>query len=333
MFTVEVHRLANSGLHLSAAAFLFLLTWPENDFVKPTLKSLEQQTPVARDSSLRAGAPRTYIARPIGLLGETSFTGCHVTRFEKRGHMKSQSLGLCIFLLTGALTASADTLHLKTGQTVYGTFNGRTPQGIQFTGTDGRTLIYPYQEVDNLNFGPIPAPPQPAPSQQITVPPGTIVFVRMTDTLDTDSAYTGQVFTATLATDLAAEGYVVARTGTTVYGQVLEANSAGRASGTSQLKLQLTQIVINGTAIPILTDVFDSKGKSSRRRSFRRLFGGAGLGAAIGAIAGNAGMGAAIGAVAGGALSVVQKGDQVQIPSEAQLEFHLQQPVTLPIVQ
>jgi hypothetical protein len=32
-------------------------------------------------------------------------------------------------------------------------------------------------------------------------------------------------------------------------------------------------------------------------------------------------------------MSVVQKGDQVQIPAEAQLEFHLQQPVTLPIVQ
>ena len=121
--------------------------------------------------------------------------------------------------------------------------------------------------------------------------------------------------------------------GTTVYGQVLEANSAGRASGRSQLKLQLTQIVLGGTAIPIVTDVFDSKGKSSTRRSFRRLFGGAGLGAAIGAIAGNAGMGAAIGAVAGGAMAVVQHGNQVQIPSEAQLEFYLQEPVTLPVVQ
>jgi len=247
--------------------------------------------------------------------------------------MKLRALVLCISFLAAGLTVSADTLHLKSGQTIYGTFNGRTPQGIQFTGTDGRTLIYPYQEVDNLNFGPIPAPPQPAPSERIAVPPGTILFVRMNDTLDTSSAYTGQVFTATLATDLAAEGYVVARMGTTVYGQVLEANSARRGSGTSQLKLQLTQIVLGGVAIPIATDVFDSKGKSSTRRSFRRLFGGAGLGAAIGAIAGNAGMGAAIGAVAGGALSVVQKGDQVQIPAETQLEFHLQQSVTLPIVQ
>jgi len=82
-----------------------------------------------------------------------------------------------------------------------------------------------------------------------------------------------------------------------------------------------------------MTDVFDSQGKSSGGRSAKRLLGGAGLGAAIGAIAGNAGMGAAIGAVAGGVGSVVQKGDQVQIPSEAQLEFRLTQPVMLPIAQ
>lgn len=113
---------------------------------------------------------------------------------------------------------------------------------------------------------------------------------------------------------------------------MVEANSAGRAKGTSQLKLQLTQIVINGNAIPIMTDVFDSQGKSSGKRSAKRLLGGAGLGAAIGAIAGNAGMGAAIGAVSGAVASGVQKGDQVQIPSETQLQFQLTQPVQLPVM-
>jgi hypothetical protein len=126
---------------------------------------------------------------------------------------------------------------------------------------------------------------------------------------------------------------MVARIGTPVYGQVLDANSAGRASGKSKLAIQLTQIVINGNPVPIVTSTFDSEGKSSGRRSFRRLFGGAGLGAAIGAIAGNAGMGAAIGAVAGTAASFVQKGDQVQIPSETTLQFTLEQPVTLPVVR
>jgi hypothetical protein len=244
--------------------------------------------------------------------------------------MKLKISVLCALCIALAWTASADTLRLKNGQVIYGQFLGRTPEGIQFAGPNGNPQIYPPQEVASLTFGPVP---QPSPSpEMMTVPAGTVILVQLVDTLDTSYTETGQVFSATLSTNLLANGYVVARMGTPVYGQVIEANSAGRASGTSQLQIQLTQIVIGGNPFPIVTNTFDSKGKSPGRRSARRLFGGAGLGAAIGAIAGNAGMGAAIGAVAGAVGTVVQKGDQVQIPSETQLQFILQQPVTLPVV-
>ena len=250
--------------------------------------------------------------------------------------MKLRIFTICAIFIGLACTAAADTLVLTNGQVITGIFMGRSSAGVQFVGADGTSQIYPSEQVQSLSFGPVPTPPQPPPAapQQTMVPAGTVLLVRMVDGLDTSSAYTGQLFSATLSTNLAANGYVVANAGTTVYGQVVQANSAGRATGSSQLKLQLTQIVINGNAIPLMTDVFDSqKGKSSSKRSAFRLLGGAGLGAAIGAIAGNAGMGAAIGAVAGGVGSVVQKGNQVQIPSEAQLEFTLTQPVMLPILQ
>ncbi len=269
----------------------------------------------------------------------TQFRACESsTRTLKDGKERGLKLRvfiLCAICLGMACTAAADTLVLTNGQVITGTFLGRSSAGVQFVGPDGTTQIYPSQQVQSLSFGPVPTPPPPpAAPQQVQVPAGTVLLLRMVDGLDTSTAYTGQTFSATLSTNLAANGYVVAYAGTTVYGQVVEANSAGRATGASQLKLQLTQIVIGGNAIPIMTDVFDSqKGKSSGKRSAFRLLGGAGLGAAIGAIAGNAGMGAAIGAVAGGVGSVVQKGDQVQIPSEAQLEFHLTQPVMLPIAQ
>jgi hypothetical protein len=249
--------------------------------------------------------------------------------------MKSRRLMFCVVCIGLACTAFADTLHLKNGQVINGVIAGRSSAGVQFTGPDGRTETYPFQDIESMNFGPPPAPPQPAPPapDRVQVPAGSQLFVRMVDGLDSSSAYTGQVFTATLAINLAANGYVVANAGTTVYGRVVEANSAGRATGKSQLQLELTQIVIGGTPIPIITDVFDSEGKSSGKRSARRLLGGAGLGAAIGAIAGNAGMGAAIGAASGAVASGVQKGDQVQIPSETQLSFQLQQPVMLPPVR
>jgi hypothetical protein len=248
------------------------------------------------------------------------------------GAMKSTLLLLWVICIGLVCTAFADTLQLKNGEVITGIFWGRSAAGVQFSGPDGVSRIYPSQDVGSLTFGPASTPTPPPALQQVMVPAGTLLLVRTVDGLDTSTAYTGQIFSATLSTNLAANGYLIANAGTTVYGQVVEANSAGRASGKSELKLQLTQIVINGSTTPIMTNVFDSEGKSSGKRSARRLFGGAGLGAAIGAIAGNAGMGAAIGAVSGAVASGVQKGDQVQIPSETQLSFQLQQPVMLPVI-
>ncbi len=101
-------------------------------------------------------------------------------------------------------------------------------------------------------------------------------------------------------------------------------------AGKSELQLELTEIVLKGTAYPILSSEYQVSGKSSGGRSAKRILGGTGLGAAIGAIAGNAGMGAAIGAVAGTTAAVVQKGQKVSVPSETLLEFRLQQPASLP---
>ena len=60
--------------------------------------------------------------------------------------------------------------------------------------------------------------------------------------------------------------------------------------------------------------------------------GGAALGAIIGALAGG-GKGAAIGAVTGGGVGAgvngVTRGQQVQIPSETLVSFHLQSPISV----
>jgi len=248
---------------------------------------------------------------------------------------KSAAVLLASLCLTGI--ASADTLKLNSGQVIYGVFMSRNNDAIQFLGPDGTTKSYPLAQVAALTFGPIPSPSQqaamaaPPVPLEINVPSGTFLLVRMSETLDTSTAQPGQIFTATLATNLAAQGYTVARQGTTVYGQVMDVSSARRMFGKSKISLQLTQIVVNGNATGITTDTNSSDGKSSTGRTARRTLGGAGLGAGIGALAGNAGEGAAIGALSGVFLSGVQRGNQVQIPAESQLEFTLQQSVTLPV--
>jgi hypothetical protein len=165
----------------------------------------------------------------------------------------------------------------------------------------------------------------------VTVPAGTRLLVRMVDSVDSSKNPVGSRFTASLETNLTVGGCVVATKGSQVYGRLTQSKQAGRAVGKSQLQLELTDIVIGGTAYPVLSSDYQVSGSNSGKRTAKRVLGGAGAGAAIGAIAGNAGKGAAIGAVAGTAASVVSKGEKVSVPSETLLDFRLQQPTSLPV--
>ena len=170
--------------------------------------------------------------------------------------------------------------------------------------------------------------------KRITVPAGTRILIRTVDAIDSSKQKTGFRFTATLETNLQAEDQVIAPRGTTVYGRLAQASSAGRMSGSSELTLELTDIVINGTAYPLLTSTYEVKGKGEGGKTAKKVVGGAGLGALIGGIAGGgkgAGIGAAAGAATGTAVAASKKGQQLQIPSESLLEFRLEQPVALPV--
>jgi hypothetical protein len=170
--------------------------------------------------------------------------------------------------------------------------------------------------------------------KRITVPAGTRILIRTVDPIDSSKQKAGYRFTATFETNLQADNVVVAPRGSTVYGRLAQASSAGRMSGSSELTLELTDIVINGTAYPLLTSTYEIKGKGEGGNTAKKVIGGAGLGALIGGIAGGgkgAGIGAAAGAATGTAVAASKKGEQLQIPSESLLEFRLEQPVTLPV--
>jgi hypothetical protein len=125
----------------------------------------------------------------------------------------------------------------------------------------------------------------------------------------------------------------VAPRGTTVYGQLASASSAGRMSGSSELRLELTDIVMNGTAYPLVSSTYEVKGSGEGSKTAKKVVGGAGLGALIGGIAGGgkgAGIGVLAGAAGGTAVAASKKGQQLSIPSETLLEFRLQQPAILP---
>jgi len=168
---------------------------------------------------------------------------------------------------------------------------------------------------------------------RITVPAGTRILIRTIEPLDSTKHKSGDRFTAELETNLQADDRVVVKRGATVYGRLITAKSAGRFKGSSQLTLELTDIVIGGNAYPILTSTYEFKGSGEGKKTTRKVLGGTGLGAMIGGIAGG-GKGAAIGAVSGAAAGTAiagsKKGQQLFIPSESLLEFKLADAVSLP---
>jgi len=179
------------------------------------------------------------------------------------------------------------------------------------------------------------AEPKAVSSQQpvtVSIPAGTRVAVRMADGIDSSTNKPGELFLAILDEGIPLEGADVIPKGTDVYIKLANAKSAGRVTGTSELELQLNKMVWQGKTYPLVSNSYEQKGKSRTKQTATRVGIGAGVGAAIGAIAGG-GKGAAIGAAVGGggatAVQVFTHGEQIKVPSETQLDFNLQAPVSV----
>jgi len=180
-------------------------------------------------------------------------------------------------------------------------------------------------------------PPQAGPPQaynggEVTLPAGQPLLVRMIDSVDSSKNRVGDIFHASLETDLNVNGVVVARRGSDVYGRLSSSDEGGKFSGRSELQLELTRLVIDGQDYSLVSSDYNVQGKGRGGDTAKKVGGGAILGAIIGGVVGG-GKGAAVGAAAGGGagagVQVLTKGQQVKVPSETLLEFRLQQPVTV----
>jgi hypothetical protein len=173
---------------------------------------------------------------------------------------------------------------------------------------------------------------QPPAFRNVTVPAGTGLSVRITQTLDSGSTQPGSSFSGVLASDVIVDGTVAFPSGTHVTGHVDDAKDAGHFSGNSLLAISLTGIDRRGEKTEISTDTFSKEGKGRGKNTAEKIGGGAAVGAILGGIFGG-GKGAAIGAGAGGGLGAgangVTRGEQVQIASEELVRFRLTSPIAV----
>jgi hypothetical protein len=177
-----------------------------------------------------------------------------------------------------------------------------------------------------------PPPPPPPVAKTVTLASGTVIPIRMTDTLDSATTQSNTVFHGSLAGDLVVDGMVVAKSGAAVTGRVITAKDATHFAGSSELSIELTRIDTVDHPVDVVTDAFTKQGNGRGKNTAAKTGGGAAVGAILGGLLGG-GKGAAIGAVTGGGVGAgvngVTRGQQVQIPTETLVSFHLQSPISV----
>jgi len=180
-----------------------------------------------------------------------------------------------------------------------------------------------------------PAPPPPPPPPQpitVTIPEGTIVTIRTIDAIDSSVNRTGQTFRASLDAPIVVGDRVVIPKGLNVNLKLVDASSAGKFKGRSELTVSLDSFTYQGKTYQIASSDVQEKGGSRGKRSAEVIGGGAVLGAIIGGLAGG-GKGAAIGAGAGAgtgtAVQALTHGQKVKIASETRLDFTLHDPINV----
>jgi len=173
--------------------------------------------------------------------------------------------------------------------------------------------------------------PEP-PHAPVTLPQGTLLKVRTSEPLDSKRAKDGTSVEFTVVRDVYAAGVLAIPRGATVHGQVVDVKKAGALGGSPQLGLKLLSLDLEGHNYVLDSDPFEVKGPNKAGRTAGNAFSGALLGAIIGGAVGGGGgaaIGAGAGAVGGTAASAATPGPRVWIPSEAMMDFHLNNPVTV----
>src|SRR5207249_9427669 len=165
-----------------------------------------------------------------------------------------------------------------------------------------------------------------------TIPAGTRIHVRLDQAVDTVRSRAGENFTATLEAPITVGDKTVVPKGTAFRGHVTTSSASGRLKGRAALGITLDSFELNGKSYKVETSADSRVSGGHKKRNGAMIGGGAGLGAAIGALAGG-GKGALIGAGAGAAAGTggaAATGKQnVAFAAETPLTFSLKAPVRI----
>jgi hypothetical protein len=187
--------------------------------------------------------------------------------------------------------------------------------------------------------GPAPVNPnQPLPDYVVTA--GTKILLRLTNSVDTKHAVSGDRVYLQTAAPVFLNGRLVIPQGSFVIGSITEAQRPGRVKGKAALNLRFETLTLpNGVARDLLSRAdsadgrrVDSEGRvqgdSSKGRDAMTVGTTTAVGAGIGGLAGAPGIGAAAGAVAGLAGILGTRGPDLVVRQGTSMEMVLDRDLT-----
>ena len=245
-----------------------------------------------------------------------------------------------ISLTLGLTAMAAETVTLKDGHVIVGTYLGGSPSEMKLeVGDQIRTVNVvdimrvefntsresgtsrERRDLDTRGVG-----------DRIELPAGTHLTIRMIDGVDSERNSVGQTFAASLDEPVVVDGRTVIPRGSDVVVKLVDAKESGKLTGRTALTLDLVSLKANGRMVDVNTETVTEESSSRGARTAKVAGGTAALGTIIGAIAGG-GKGAAIGlgagAAAGAGAEILTKGQRVRIPSETRLTFVIENALRL----
>jgi hypothetical protein len=173
-------------------------------------------------------------------------------------------------LIVGSVLA--DTLELADGTLLEGNLIGSS-NGIIMFNTGGSIEAFPDSEVVGifLSSGVATAEARaeaPAPTM-LSVPAGTRLVIRTSDTIDSGRHSAGHRFRGQLEGALVVNGVTAVPRGAFFYGRISQAQQSGRLAGSSELAMEFTDVMINDQLIALSTSGLQAQGGNEAGRAYR----------------------------------------------------------------
>ncbi|HXX16369.1 MAG TPA: hypothetical protein VEJ47_15825 [Candidatus Eremiobacteraceae bacterium] len=226
-----------------------------------------------------------------------------------------------------------DIVTLRNGKLYSGQYNG--PDYIAFRDGMGIDYKFPLRDVETIVFTPTASPASASSGVARVIPRGTEIVVHTDESIDSDSSYTGQLFSASVSEDVPDSSGGIAIPRGTRAKLVVRNITSGGAVHSPELALDLFSVDVAGKEYRVDTsdvDLNSGRGIGGNKRTLEYGGAGAGFGSLMGAIFGGgrgAGIGAAAGAGAGLLTQIFTRGKTVKVAAETTMRFRLDRTLVL----